>query len=212
MIFVDVDTQHDFCDPDGALFVSGAPTAHFSTLTQLGTDRGIPILGSVDSHAFDAWEFKSSNTVGPKGEDPQFPDHCIKGTPGWLKVAGTTPRRSRFVPNVPGQDGAALGQELHRGDVDALYFEKEVYSLFANPVAGEVVSRLAALEPEPQFVVYGVATDYCVKAAGLGLRQRGHAVTVLIDAIAGVTQRGADASLEQLRTAGVTLAPMAQLA
>jgi len=62
--------------------------------------RGVPIIGSVDSHAWDAWEFASSEARGPNGEKPGFPDHCVKGTPGWLKVTGTLPPRFRFLPNV----------------------------------------------------------------------------------------------------------------
>jgi nicotinamidase/pyrazinamidase len=32
-------------------------------------------------------------------------------------------------------------------------------------------------------VVYGVVTDYCVKAAVLGLLDRGHKVAVVVDAV-----------------------------
>ena len=38
----------------------------------------------------------------------------------------------------------------------------------------------------PTFVVYGVATDYCVKVAVLGLLTRGHRVAVVVDAIRAV--------------------------
>lgn len=201
MIFVDVDIQHDFCEPTGALYVAGSPNETFRKLTDFAIQQGIPILGSVDSHAFDAWEFASNDNVGPQGEDPQFPDHCVKGTAGWLKVQGTLPARYRFVPCVGGLDHGALADELASGASQALYFEKEVYSLFANPNAEGIIAAL----PRERFVVYGVATDYCVKAAALGLRERGHEVTVLSDAIAGITKEGADAALAEMRAAGVEL-------
>ena len=38
----------------------------------------------------------------------------------------------------------------------------------------------------PTFVVYGVATDYCVRAAVLGLLDRGQKVAVVVDAIRAV--------------------------
>lgn len=68
-IFVDVDTQHDFCDPTGALFVRGADALAdtFRALTAHAVARGIPIVGSVDSHAFDAWEFAGAAEAGPNG-------------------------------------------------------------------------------------------------------------------------------------------------
>ena len=40
-----------------------------------------------------------------------------------------------------------------------------------------------------EYIVYGVATDYCVKAAAVGLLERGYKVTVVQDAIAAVTRR-----------------------
>ena len=204
MIFVDVDVQHDFCDPDGALYVPGSPNELFRQLTRTAVTQRIPIVGSVDSHAFDAWEFASNDNVGPAGEDPGFPDHCVKGTPGWLKVTGTLAERFRFVPCVLGQDATALAADLCSARAQALYFEKEVYSLFANPMAAEVVETLVASAGN-RFVVYGVATDYCVRAAALGLKERGYEVTVLTDAVAGITELGIEQTLAELRAAGVQL-------
>jgi nicotinamidase/pyrazinamidase len=83
-ILVDVDTQRDFCEPDGALSVPGSPNGLFRELVAWAIAGRVPILGSVDSHAWDAWEFASSGRRGPAGEEPRFPDHCVKGTSGWL--------------------------------------------------------------------------------------------------------------------------------
>src|SRR5580698_5199679 len=143
-VFVDVDVQYDFCEPSGALYVPGSPNDTYRELTRFAVSRGIPILGSVDSHAWDAWEFASSETRGPAGEKPGFPDHCVKGTPGWLKVTGTLPPRFRFVPNVETAHVGFIIAELLRGATQAVYFEKEVYSLFANPLAEPFVAHLMA--------------------------------------------------------------------
>jgi len=218
-VFVDVDVQHDFCEPSGALYVAGSPNDVFRRLTRFAVERHVPILGSVDSHAWDAWEFASSEARGPNGERPNFPDHCVKGTPGWLKVAGTLPPRFRFVPNVAeasarpaGAPGLDLVDELARGATQALYFEKEVYSLFANPLAERLVAALAARAGgSPEFLVYGVATDYCVKAAALGLAERGYRTTLLGDAAAGITPEGTRAALDELAAAGVRLSSAAEV-
>src|SRR5262249_50599579 len=149
------------------------------------------IVGSVDSHAWDAWEFASNENRGPGGDKPNFPDHCVKGTPGWLKVAGTLPPRFRFVPNVAGAPLGGLVGEWLRGDTHAVYFEKEVYSLFANPLAERFLrSYVTMRSAQPELYVFGVATDYCVKAAALGLAERGYKTAVLTDAIAGITPEG----------------------
>jgi nicotinamidase/pyrazinamidase len=63
----------------------------------------------------------------------------------------------------------------------------------------------------PELVVYGVATDYCVKAAALGLAQRGYRTALLTDATAGITPEGTRAALEELVAAGVRLSTAAEV-
>jgi len=211
-VFVDVDVQRDFCEPTGALFVKGSPNDLYRALTRHAVREGIPIVGSVDSHAWDAWEFAGNDHQGPNGEKPNFPDHCVKGTPGWLKVDGTLPPRFRFVPNVEQATIEPIASELSRGATQGVYFEKEVYSLFANPVAERFLSALiGGAGAAPEMVVYGVATDYCVKAAALGLAERGYRTTLLTDAIAGITPEGTRAALEAMQAAGVRLTTAASL-
>ena len=225
LIFVDVDTQFDFCDERGTLRVPGAPNDVFRRLTTFAVAERIPIVGSVDSHAWDAWEFASSERAGPGGERPGFPDHCVKGTAGWLKVAGTLPPRFRFVPNVPEMAVEVPDEVRSRGfepwvaelvgrKMHAVYFEKEVYSFFANPLAEPFLARLVESlsdDGAPEFVVYGVATDYCVKAAALGLRQRGYACRLLLDGVAGITPAGSQAAVDEMKRAGVQLGRAAEL-
>ncbi len=209
-VFVDVDTQHDFCRPDGALFVRGAPDAApaCARLVARAVADGALLVGSVDSHSHDAWEFGTNASVGPAGEDPRFPPHCVKGTPGWLKLPETLPERFYFVPVVPDPGAAA---RVPKG-TQAVYFEKEVYSLFANPNAAAVLDALAPAG-QLEFVVFGVATDYCVRAAALGLLdwiaarpdRAGSTVAVAADAIAAVTDEGGAAALRELSSAGVVL-------
>lgn len=207
-VFVDVDTQSDFCAPGGALFVKGAPEAvgPCARLVKAAVASGAPVVGSVDSHAHDAWEFATNATRGPGGEKPNFPPHCVKGTAGWLKLPETLPERFFFVPAV---DDAKAVERIPAG-TQAVYFEKEVYSLFANPNAARVLDALCP-EGAVEFVVFGVATDYCVRAAALGLvdwaRERplraGSRVVVASDAIAAVTAEGGAAAVDEMKRAGI---------
>jgi nicotinamidase/pyrazinamidase len=212
VVLIDVDVQNDFCEKTGSLHVPGAPNERFRTLVRWAVDRGVRIVGSVDSHAWDAWEFASNQNRGPGGEKPNFPDHCVKGTPGWLKLEGTLPRRFRFLPNVADAPLGNTVAELASGDTQAVYFEKEVYSLFANPLAERFLrSYVTLLEQPPELVVFGVATDYCVKAAALGLAERGYKTALLTDAIAGITAEGTQAALAAMERAGVRLTTTAEL-
>jgi nicotinamidase/pyrazinamidase len=200
-ILVDVDTQHDFCDPSGALFVKGAEklAGAFKSLVDRAVARGVKIVGSVDSHAFDAWEFAGARETGPNGEAPGFPPHCVKGTRGWLKVPGTMAERTRFVPNVK----TDVAPFVDRHDPQMILLEKEVYSLFANPNAPEVLKKLMG-EEKARFYVFGVATDYCVKAAALGLVEWGE-VCLVRDAIAAVDPANGEKAIAECAAKGVRM-------
>jgi len=204
MVFVDVDTQNDFCAPDGSLFVTSSRNDAFRRLTALAIEKRIPIVGSVDTHSYDAWEFASNENTGPDGADPQFPDHCVKGTVGWLKIEGTLPARSVMIAEKEQEHVirlSVIAQALRDGSCQAVYFEKEVYSFFANSSAAHLLVHLVHAG-RTTAVVYGMATDYCVKAAALGLRERGWDVVVVSDAIAGVTPEGTVAAITEMKVAG----------
>ncbi len=218
-VLVDVDTQRDFVDPGGALYVPAAPGTRAALTARLrrAVEGGVPILGSVDSHAHDAWEFVDNG--GPFGA------HCIKGTPGWLRVEPSIPTRTRFVPmqvvdgsvrNLVGEsvqgegprelDAVALATEARAGV--GLYFEKEVYSLFDNPAAAPVIEALVRMMGGADAVVFDVigycTGGYCVDAAAKGLAERGYAVRVLSEATAAIGgEQGARASEASLKAEGI---------
>ncbi|HWB80693.1 MAG TPA: cysteine hydrolase family protein [Nannocystaceae bacterium] len=218
-IIVDVDTQRDFMLQEGALYVPADSAVRMSIARVLqGAQReGTPIIGSVDSHAYDAWEFQANG--GP------FAPHCVKGSPGWLRVFHDVPKKIRFVPMQPADptlrnlvgeakkgtgartlDATALATEALDGV--GVYFEKEVYSLFANPAAEPVITALVAAMGGPsevRFDVLGYCTGgYCVDAAAHGLRERGYAVRVLAFATAAMGgNAGVERSVNDLGAAGV---------
>jgi len=218
-VLVDVDTQVDFVDAAGALYVpapAGTRDAIEAHLRAAGAS-GVPILGSVDSHAHDAWEFEDNG--GP------FARHCIKGTPGWLRCFPTVPAKTRFVPmqvvtdgvqNLVGEATQGEGARvLAAGDLAAearagvgIYFEKEVYSLFDNPAAAPVVAALVRSlggADEVMFEVLGYCTGgYCVDAAARGLAERGYRVRVLAGATAAIGgEQGAETSRAALTAEGI---------
>ncbi len=213
-ILIDVDTQHDFCAPDGALFVRGADVLvpSFRTLIARAVETESLIVGSVDTHAFDAWEFAGAAEAGPSGERPGFPPHCVKGTPGWLKTEGSLAPRARFVPNVPLTDDE-LRALCEKNQPQQILLEKEVYSLFANPNAARLLERVAERE-SVRFVVFGVALDYCVRAATLGLLDwlardgrdgREGEVVLLAELTASVDVAGGEAALVECRARGARI-------
>ena len=208
-IYIDVDTQEDFCSSTGTLFVNGAREAvnvSAKLILKAVYEKSF-IFGSVDSHSHDAWEFSTNDNRGPNGEKPNFPPHCVKGTKGWLKIHSTLPEKFFFIPNMPGFRTQTIPQ-----GTQGIYFEKEVYSLFSNPNAINILNEYCPTQPV-EFIVFGVATDYCVKTAVLGLLdwikssslRKESSVIVITDAIAAVTEVTGVEALKEMRDAGAIM-------
>ena len=84
--------------------------------------------------------------------------------------------------------------------IPGIFFEKQTYDVTSNPWFEKVIKAVA---PERAFV-YGVATDYCVKAGALGLIRAGvPEVYVVTDAIKGITKESSETALEELVREGV---------
>lgn len=181
--FFDVDTQFDFMDPAGALYVPGAETlrGNLRKLTAFAGRRRIPVVASADAHPPDDPEFKV------------FPPHCLKGSPGARRIPET---------RIGGAAVVEAGAPFHRlpplRRPARVVIEKCVYNVFTNPAADRVVRSVGARD----WVVYGVATDYCVRAAAMGLRKRGYGVTVVEDAIRAVAPDTGAKALAELRASG----------
>jgi nicotinamidase/pyrazinamidase len=170
LVFVDIDTQRDFLAPAGALFIPGAGAilAQLERLTHSARANGIPVLATACAHAEDDAELEV------------FPPHCLIGTPGQERVAATA---------WPGSHVLGPDSHLETDLPPHLTLQKRRYNLFTHPDA----DRLIALyhRDHPTFVVYGVATDYCVRCAVVGLLDRQCRVAVVVDAI-----RPIDAAVE----------------
>jgi len=190
--FLDIDTQHDFMDPDGALTIPGARkiVANLKRLVQYSAQNKIPILSSMDAHRPDDPEFKD------------FPPHCVKGSPGQQKIKETLLPGAIRIPAIPGvlPDNVPPGTQM--------IFDKPTLYLFDNPNFMEHVKQ----QGYEAFVVFGVATDYCVKIIAEGLIQRGYKVTVVTDAIAPVVPEAGKGALESMKRAGVTFKTAGEIA
>jgi nicotinamidase/pyrazinamidase len=165
LVFVDVDTQRDFLDPDGALFIAGSGLIrpNLARLTRFALARGIPILATACAHSEGDPEFAV------------FPPHCLIDTPGQERVAETACPDGLIL-----KDGEPTPDPLP----PHLTIHKTRYDVFSNPDADRVIDHYS--EDNPTFVVYGVAADYCVKCAVEGLLDRGKKVALVVDAIRSV--------------------------
>lgn len=190
-VLVDVDTQVDFVEPDGALYVPGAELLkpNFARLIAAARARRVPVVASADAHPPDDPEFAI------------FPPHCVAGTPGQRRIAQTEPERPLVVP-------AGGAETLAQPDWrTTLVLEKVTFDLFTNPDAARALSGTGA----ETAVVFGLALDYCVRAAALGLRERGYETVLVRDATAPVTAEGGVEAEAELERAGVRFATTAEI-
>jgi len=212
-IFYDVDTQNDFMNKDGALYVPDAELIkpNLKLITRCAFRNRTPVIGSVDRH-FGTEEYKEREGELARWGGP-FPDHCMDGTFGQKKIDETQIKRSDMMGIPPTEDAVYIphrldnkvnAPELVRAAYEnvllelfekkGVYFEKQSYDVFTNP-SFEVFLDMAGVK---EAVVYGVATDYCVKAAVLGMQERGIQCYVVEDAIKGVAPDTTKSALEEM--------------
>jgi nicotinamidase/pyrazinamidase len=164
VIFWDVDTQVDFMEPGGKLYVPGAEQIipRIQRLNSWAASHGILVVASMCAH---------------HPSDPEFadyPPHCLVGTPGQQKVPGTVLPKHLIVPN----QRVELPREL--SPYQQIVIEKQATDVFTNP---NVDALLQLLGRDRRVVLYGVVTEICLEKAARGLVQRGYGVDVVGDAV-----------------------------
>src|SRR5207248_592646 len=69
-----------------------------------------------------------------------------------------------------------------------------------------LISSADAHQPDdPDFLVFGVVTEYCVRCAADGLLRRGHRVSIVKDAIQSLDEKNGREVLDQLQSRGARL-------
>lgn len=164
-VFWEVDVQVDFMLPGGKLYVPGAEKLlpNIRKLTDAARRDEVFLVSSGDFHPPDDPEFR------------QFPPHCLKGTPGANLLPEALADKVARVENLP---AAKLPADL--SPYQQILLEKQTLDVFQTLHADELVERLGS---GPEFVVFGVVTEYCVGCAVKGLLQRRRRVAVVSDAI-----------------------------
>ena len=204
LIFWDVDTLYDFMRADGKLYVPGSEEIIpvLQALTDFAHDRQVPIVASADNHELSDAEIS---------DDPDwkttFPPHCMRGTPGQLKIAETA-LRDPLVIEPELQDPGALAHRIlgHRGD---FLLHKHTLDIFSN---ANVPTLLRALEPQA-VVLYGVATDFCDRYTVDGLLKHlpRSEIYLVTDAIRAIYPEEGDRLLADWEERGVQLVESSQI-
>jgi nicotinamidase/pyrazinamidase len=181
-VFFDVDTQLDFLYPGGALPVPGAGdiVASLGQLTRFAEARQIQLLSTADAHSEDDPEFKI------------WKPHCVSGTTGQQKTAGTLLNQRVVLSGVPIEAAQII-------------VEKQNIDCFTNPNLRPLLNSLAA----DRYVVYGVASEVCVQCAVFGLLETGARVELVTDAIKSLNDAAGEEMMERFQKAGGHLTTVA---
>ena len=182
LVFVDVDTQVDFMLPGGRLYVPHAEEIipQLRELMLWARAHQVPIVSTSDAHAPDDPEFA------------QWPPHCVAGTPGQRHIPETLFSDAVVIENSPD------AFHLPRGWVGQIIVEKRVYDFTTNLNIEAILASFA----QPRFVVFGVATEYCVRSSVLALRSRDLPVAVVRDAIKAISEEAGRKAIEEMVAAG----------
>lgn len=152
-----------------------------------GAEQLLPNISKLNRYAVEHGNPLISTTDAHAEDDPEFrtwPPHCVAGTLGQLKPAETL---------------VGAGQTI---------IEKQVLDAFRNPELPALLEKLAA----ERYVVYGVATDFCVRCALDGLLATGKPVVLIEDAIAAVNAADGERTIRQFTSRGGTLSTAAGIA
>ena len=186
-VFWEVDVQSDFMLPGGKLYVPGA-------------EKLLPNIRKLTDAARRDEVFLVSHGCFHPADDPefqQFPPHCLKGTPGAEFVPEALANRFARVEN---RSADKLPDDLSK--YQQILLEKQTLDIFQTQHADALVERLGR---SPEFVVFGVVTEYCVSCAAKGLLARNRRVAVVKDAIETLDPQAGAKTIADLQQLGARL-------
>ena len=193
-----VDLQADFTELNsGSLAVAGTDVRYLDAVekaTRKYQEQGMPVYFTQDWHPADHVSFYTNN---PDTEPLQvieinerhqvmWPPHCVQGTSG-----------AEIIVTL-----GATAKTVRKG-TDARF---DSYSGFADD--GDHRTELDSLlrtDGIQKLIVYGLATDYCVKATVLDALEAGYQVGLVIDLCRGVSPETTAEAIEEMKSRGATI-------
>ena len=186
-VFWEVDVQADFMLPGGKLYVPGA-------------EKLLPNIRKLTDAARRNQVFLISHGCFHPANDPefrQFPPHCMKGTPGAEFVPEALTGKFARVENL---ETGTLPPDL--SNYQQIILEKQTLDIFQSRHANALVERLGNT---PEFVVFGVVTEYCVNFAAKGLLARNRRVALVKDAIETLDPKVGNKTISDLQNLGARI-------
>jgi len=193
-----VDLQGDFTTyKNGSLAVAGTDkdfVDKVQKVTEALSAKGYPIFGTQDWHPADHVSFFSNHSGKKPFEAIQiedrtqvlWPPHCVQGT----QNARVLIDNNLFLAIVKkGQDK-----------------QYDSYSGFQDDGGAKTEMNLILQKNGiKELIVYGIATDYCVKATAIDAAAAGYKVTVIEGLSKGVAPDTTAKALEEMKAKGIII-------
>jgi nicotinamidase/pyrazinamidase len=193
-----VDLQGDFTTyKNGSLAVAGTDEAFVNKVqkvTQELSAKGYPIFGTQDWHPGDHISFFSNHAGKKPFEAIQiegrtqvlWPPHCVQGTENARVIVDNN-----------------LFLAIVKKGKDKRF---DSYSGFQDDGGAKTeMNRILMKNGIKELIVYGIATDYCVKATAIDAAAAGFKVTVIEGLSKGVAPDTTAKALEEMKAKGITI-------
>ncbi len=194
-VFWDVDTQYDFMQPDGKLYVPGAETIipKVSEVRRFALEGGYSMVADID------WHSRENEEIS---DDPDFkatfPPHCMAGEPGGERVGFLGDVPIEYI-EIDEMDVEAI-RALIRKEPFHIVIRKNSLDVFDNPNTDKLVKLI---EPK-RVIVFGVALDFCVYYVVRGLcKFPDIRICVLKDVVKGLEARPEREIFDEFNKMGV---------
>ncbi len=192
-VTVDLNTQRDFCEGEGALPVTnlGEFIPALRRVIAWAKRNYAPVISSLHSHR-------------PREHpEPDRPAHCVDGSSGQRKVPFTV---FALSTRIEFDNTLSVPLDLFRR-YQQVIFRMRADDLLGNPKADRFLTQL----PTDEFVIFGNAIECSIKALALGLLARHKKVTVVVDACGYWSKAAADLALRQMAAKGARLITVDEL-
>jgi nicotinamidase/pyrazinamidase len=193
-----VDVQGDFTQwKKGSLAVEGTDEAYVKTVqenTKRIREAGFPVYATQDWHPADHVSFFTNHTgkgafnvIPVHGKDQVlWPPHCVQNSPG----------AEILLDKV-------LFKAIVLKGTDPEY---DSYSGFQDDGGKKTeMGRILRKDNITKVVVYGLATDYCVRATALDALAEGYKVVLIRNLCRGVAPETSLKAIEEMKAKGIAI-------
>ena len=182
-VFWNVDTQVDFMNENGKLYVPNAENIKvtLSNITNFANVNNIRVVNTMD------WHYEDSEEISDEPNYSEtFPPHCIIGTEGCEFIEETKPHDPYIYDWSVNLEITNLPSNRN------LIIRKDKFDVFQGNLNTKKIVKCLKNGGIERIYVYGVAGDVCVAYAVENLIELGFEVVLISNAISALN----DVSME----------------